>query len=169
MLDNNMHYLSSRWWPPKPPLPLPIPCVSALWYETRTRIQASVRWRYTAVRWSSRRQTWLCCYWWNSGGTWSDRLEREPMTSQRSGHCVQLRKSNIFGFVSWWEEMQANGQKQNKCDFVCLFKSGSNYTTCFFSVWFFKEIHTFIQQCCLKLIKSDSNKIYNATKYLYLK
>ncbi len=115
MLDNNMHYLSSRWWPPKPPLPLPIPCVSVLWYETRTRIQASVRWRYTAVRWSSRRQMWLCCYWWNSGGTWSDRLEREPMTSQRSGQCVQLRKFNTFGFVSWWEEMQANGQKQKKC------------------------------------------------------
>lgn len=99
MVGNKVHYLFSPWWPPKPPLPLPIPCVSVLLYGTRTRIPASVRWRYTAVRWSSRHQTWLCCYWWSSGGMWSDRLEREPMTSQR------LEQDKLLFLTCNWENV----------------------------------------------------------------
>ncbi len=32
---------------------------------------------------------------------------------------------------------------------------------------FFKDINTFIQQGCIKLIKSDSKDIYNVTKDFY--
>ncbi len=38
-----------------------------------------------------------------------------------------------------------------------------------FYVFFYKEIHTFIQQGLNKLIKSDSNNIYNVAQYLYYK
>ncbi len=34
---------------------------------------------------------------------------------------------------------------------------------------FFKEINTFIQQECIKLIKRDSKDIYNATKEFHFK
>ncbi len=33
---------------------------------------------------------------------------------------------------------------------------------------FFREINTFIQQECIKLIKSDSQDIYNVIKYFVL-
>ncbi len=39
-------------------------------------------------------------------------------------------------------------------------------------VWgqsFLREINTFIQQGCIKLIKNDSKEIYNVTKYFYFK
>ncbi len=35
--------------------------------------------------------------------------------------------------------------------------------------FFFLEINTFIQQGCIKLIKSDITDIYNVTKDLYFK
>jgi len=65
---------------------------------------------------------------------------------------------------------------QTKIDVNTLFKSIAVfhlfalfiyvYTIPFKSCCFFKEINTFIQQGCIKLIKRD---IFNVTKYFYLK